>query len=141
MFSLQSSMKKFSISLVISFFFLSFSCFADWIKFGDTKSGATFYYSNVKRHNNFIYYEEITDYLKPDEDGTICRWQYTEVNCNNYLWKRLNFQSYTRPMCKGKGLFEEKKVVRYLKNNEKWKEGNPGEIGYEMVKTLCKKNS
>ena len=39
-----------------------------------------------------------------------------EVNCNNYLWKRLNFQSYTRPMCKGKGLFEEKKVVRYLKN-------------------------
>ena len=113
------------------------SSFAEWTKFGSSTEGVTFYYKNLKRVGINIFYEEMNDKLRPDQNGVMCTWKYLEVNCINFMFKRLNFQSYSRPLCQGKGDHNEKAVIEYLKKNEKWNESIPNSIGYDLVIKLC----
>ena len=78
-------MKKLLLILICLFFDTSSLSSDDWIFYGKSIDGNEFYYKNLKRHNDFIYVERMTDLLKPDEDGTLCYWDYRQINCSNYF--------------------------------------------------------
>ena len=126
---------------ILSFIFLlqPFYSFGsdDWIKYGSSVTGNTFYYKNVKKHDGSVYVERMIDYLKPTETGMLCMWDYRQINCSNYSWKYLNFQSYQRPLCKGKPDFDQK-VIRKLMSVQKFNFNKPGQIDYNISKFLCK---
>lgn len=130
-------MKKILLTSLI-FIFQSFYSFGsdDWIEFGKTSKGNTFYYKNVKFFDGYKYFEKMVDYLEPTEDGTMCGYTYVKVNCNNFSFKMLKFQFYTRPLCKGKGKFSEETIQMTLPKID-WKFNKPGQMDYVLSKYIC----
>ena len=110
----------------------------DWIKYGLSTQGNTFYYKNVKKHDEYIYVERMIDYLKPTKTGMMCNWDYRQIDCRNYSWKYLNFQSYQRPLCKGKPNFDQKTIIKYM-SVQQFNFNKPGQIDYNISQHLCQK--
>tara|TARA_B100001564_G_C20548385_1_gene627793 strand:+ start:128 stop:532 length:405 start_codon:yes stop_codon:yes gene_type:complete len=108
----------------------------NWTRYGRNINGNTFYYKNVKFFKGHVYVERMTDYLKPTKTGMMCMWDYREINCSDYSWRYLNFQSYGRPLCIGKGKFDQKTITKAIKKLD-INFNNPGEIDYNISKKLC----
>ena len=110
----------------------------DWIKSGVSVRGDTFYHKNIKKFNGYVYVERMVDYLKPGRSGEMCVWDYIQIDCSNYSWKYVNFQTYLRPLCKGKGMFDEKLILQFT-SKQKFNYNQPGEIDYYISKLSCNK--
>ena len=132
-------MKKILLITLI-FIFQSFYSFGsdDWIKSGTSQNGDTFYYKNIKKFDGYVYVERMVNYLKPGRGGEMCVWDYILIDCSNYSWKYVNFQSYLRPFCKGKGMFDEKVILKSM-SKQKFRYNQPGEMDYNISKLSCNK--
>ncbi len=108
----------------------------DWIKLGTSNSGDTFYYKNVKSFHAHKYAEKMIDYLEPNKDGIMCGYSYIKVNCENFSWKVLKIQFYSRPLCKGKGRYSEKTINKFVPKF-KWNFNKPGQMDYILSKHIC----
>ena len=97
-----------------------------------------FYYQNIKKHNNHIFFTKIIDYLKPQSLGELCSKMYQEVNCSNYSFKFHKFTSHNNSMCSGSDINNKQEVKNYLKNMD-WVYPPKSSVDDLLNRKLCKK--
>jgi hypothetical protein len=95
-------MKKLIFTLLFTILVFSSPTYAGWMEIikGD---GITFYvdFDTIKKHDGYVYYWELGDYLKPNEFGDLSAKVYREVDCKLFRFKVLGDSYYTEPMGRG----------------------------------------
>ena len=95
-------MKILLTTLAVTLMFSSPS-FADWTKVGEDKNGTTYYvdFERIRKHNGFVYYWDLSDYVKLDKDGDSSVKVYIQGDCILLRYKVLSGSFYKDPMGKG----------------------------------------
>ena len=75
---------------------------AEWTKLGDV-DGNTFYLDleRIRKHDGYVYFWDLVDYLKPTETGVWSVKVYTQGDCKLFRVKRLSFSFHKEPMGNG----------------------------------------
>ena len=95
-------MRKLTLILTTLIFSLMFSpstSFAEWKKVSESVV-ATYYvdFERIKKHDGYVYFWELIDYLKPDEFGDLSSKIYHQGDCKKFRYKRLSFSYHKGPM-------------------------------------------
>ena len=77
--------------------------FADWTKVGEDKNGTTYYvdFERIRKHDGFVYFWDLSDYVKSDKDGDLSVKVYIQGDCILLRYKVLNGSFYKDPLGKG----------------------------------------
>ena len=105
--------------------------FAEWIKVAEA-GGNTLYidYGTIKENDGYVYYWEMTDMLKPFENGTLSGKFLKEVDCDiPRKFRNLSVVFYKQPMAGGNG-------DSYNPPNE-WKYPSPNTVAEGMANEAC----
>ena len=97
-------MKKITILLVIIFTFLfTNTSWGEWELGSEGVSGWKYYYDKdrVRKSGKYLYFWELTDYVKPSEDGYLSIIVYSELDCSIFRYKTLKYQFYNNSMGEG----------------------------------------
>ena len=89
-------------TLVCTLMFSSTS-FSEWTPVGRNMVGNTYYvdFERIRKHDGYVYYWILFDYLKPTKNGTFSGKAYIEGDCKLFRTKWLNDQYYKGQMGKG----------------------------------------
>ena len=122
-----------AFKLLLSMMIYSSTVFAEWTKVSENMSGDTFYidFTTVKYRNGMVYYWELSDYVKPSENGILSVLQYNQGHCDLVAEKGLSWIFYGGPMGKGPIL------LRDNNPDKNWKHRPPGTSAYDIVKRVC----
>jgi len=95
-------MKKLIFTLLFTTLVFSSPTYAGWMEI-IKGNGITFYvdFDTIKKHDGYVYYWELGDYLKPNEFGDLSAKIYREVDCKLFRFKVLGDSYYTEPMGRG----------------------------------------
>ena len=79
-------MKKLTLLTVLVLSLLSTPVFADWTEVSQSVNGDTFYvdFERIRKHGGYIYWWELHDLLKPDEDGDLSIKDISKVIVNYF---------------------------------------------------------
>jgi hypothetical protein len=93
-------MKKLILILLFSTVMFSSPSYAEWTKVGKSVKGDTSYvdFERMRKHDGYVYYWNLTDYLKPDEDGDLSFKTYNQVDCELFRYKVLSWSFHKEPM-------------------------------------------
>ena len=93
--------------------------------------GTTFYvdFERIRKHDGYVYYWVLTDFLKPDEDGVLSFKIYIQGDCKKLRLKFLSGSSHKEPMGGGTGKDE--------KPDEEWHYPPPDTVSETILKTVC----
>jgi hypothetical protein len=99
-------MRKLTLLLTTLIFSLMFSpstSFAEWKKVGEDVDGDTWYvdFERIKKHDGYVYYWVLSDYLKPNEFGILSGKTYNQGDCKKFRSKWLSWSFYKEPMGRG----------------------------------------
>jgi hypothetical protein len=96
-------MKKFIFTLLFSTLVFSSPSYADWTKTTGNVSGDNFYvdFDRIRKHDGYVYYWELSDYLKPSPYGMLSATTYMQGDCKLFRVKDLSFSAYEQPMGNG----------------------------------------
>ena len=106
--------------------------FAEWTKVA-TGGGNTFYidYDTVKENDGYVYYWEMTDMLKPFENGTLSGKFLNELDCDiPRKYRSLSVVFYNQPMAGGNG--DAQKA-----SSDEWKYPSPNTVGDTLTNAAC----
>ena len=122
-----------AFKLLLSMMMYSSTVFAEWTKVSENISGDTFYidFTTVKYRNGMVYYWELSDYVKPSENGTLSVLQYNQGHCDLVAEKGLSWIFYGGPMGKGPILFRDNDP------DKNWKHRPAGTSAYDIIKRVC----
>tara|TARA_B100001093_G_C26375564_1_gene820636 strand:- start:310 stop:687 length:378 start_codon:yes stop_codon:yes gene_type:complete len=122
---------KLFLSFLI-FLFPSFS-YAEWTEISKSNSGDTFYldYETIRKHNGFIYWWEMSDYMKPLKDGYMSGNAYKEGDCKIFRYRYLTINLYSNSM--GTGTSEN---VTF--EDDEWTYPKPDTVAESMLKIICR---
>ena len=69
----------------------------------NAETGSTFYvdFERIKKHDGYVYFWMLFDYLKPDEYGDLSEKIYVQSDCKLFLYKYLSGSSHKEPMGEG----------------------------------------
>ena len=128
-------MKKLIFTLLFTTLVFSSPTYAGWMEIikGD---GITFYvdFDTIKKHDGYVYYWELGDYLKPNEFGDLSAKVYREVDCKLFRFKVLGDSYYTEPM--GKGTPSASSNIA----DEEWSDLTTlNSVAYSVLKKVCSK--
>jgi len=72
---------------------------------GKNVSGTTFYvdFGRIRKHDGYVYYWELDDYLKPTKTGKLSAKIYRQGDCKLFRYKSLSFSFHKEPMGGGTG--------------------------------------
>ena len=67
--------------------------YAEWTEVGPSVEGDTFYvdYERIRKHDGYVYYWELVDYLKPNKYGTWSAKVYNQGDCKLFRFKSLSW--------------------------------------------------
>ena len=118
-------------TLIFSVMFSSAS-YAGWTKVGTSVAGHTYYvdFERIRKHNGFVYYWSLTDYLKPSPYGDLSYQIYYEADCNLYRQKALSAVSHKQSMGRDTG-------NSYNPKNQEWDYLRPDSSGHYVLNTVC----
>ena len=79
--------------------FLIFLCpsfsYAEWTKIAESEVGDTFYldFETIRTNNDYVYWWEMSDYVKPLSNGSMSGNAYKEGDCKifRYRYLTINF--------------------------------------------------
>ena len=96
------------VTLILTFLLsLMFSSpsYSDWTKVSDNVRGDNFYvdFERIRKVDGHVYFWYLTDYLKPDEYGTLSNKTYIQGDCGLFQVKYLSNVSHKEPMGGGTG--------------------------------------
>jgi len=79
--------------------FSSSTSFAGWTKVSENV-GATFYvdFERIRKHDGYVYFWELIDFLKPDEYGTLSGKSYIQGDCKKFRFNILSDSYHKEPM-------------------------------------------
>jgi hypothetical protein len=106
--------------------------FAEWTKVAANKSGDSFYldYERIRKHDGYVYYWELGNYLKPDKYGDLSAKVYYEGDCKLFRFRTLSYSFHKEPMGGGTGDVQES-----VKKG--WKYPAPMSTGETILKAVC----
>ena len=119
-------------TLIFSVMFSS-SSFAEWKKVSETVTGNTFYvdFERIKKHDGYVYWWELNDWLEPNETGDLSAKSYIQGDCKKFRYKWLNYSSYKGQMGGGE--------VSGTSNtpDKEWTYPSPASVGEITLKSVC----
>jgi hypothetical protein len=121
-------------TLLFSTLMLSTPSYAEWTKVGENTRGSNFYvdFDRIRKHDGYIYWWGLTDYLKPNKLGLLSGKTYHQGDCKLFRYKYLSFLHYEQPMGRGSA----PKLTSSPKNPE-WEYPPPNSANEEILKQVC----
>jgi hypothetical protein len=126
-------MKKTSLIFTIVFTMMfSSSIFSEWKEISKTVNGSTFYldFERIRKHDGYVYYWFLVDFLKPDEDGDLSSKSYQEGDCKLFRTRDLSFVNHQQSMGRDIG-------KSYNTKNPEWAYPSPNTLNEIMLKIVC----
>ena len=119
-------------TLLFSSVFFSSPSFAGWTEVGKNVDGTTFYvdFERIRKHDGFVYYWVLQDYLKPLKTGTLSFKMYNQGDCKLFRYKILSFSYHKEPM--GGGTAEVDNVP-----DKEWTYPSPNSPSKVILKKVC----
>ena len=127
-------MKKLFLLFVFSCstFIFSNVSYAEWIKIAENTSGAEYYvnFKEIRKSNGYVYYWQLTDYLKPTSSGKLSSKIYVQGDCNIFRYAYLSGSFHKKSM--GKGEYVEPITPKF-----EWTYPTPNSTSNSVLKTVC----
>ncbi len=130
-------MKKITLLLVIIFTFLfSTTSWGDWTYVTETEGVGKFYYDKdrVRKSKKYLYFWELTDYIKPNPYGYLSTTSYTELDCSIFRFKWLKLQYYNKSMGEGE------KGRDDITPPDEWNYPRPNSSGETLYNKVCEEH-
>ncbi|MDC0421873.1 hypothetical protein OAN06_02940 [Hellea sp.] len=126
--------KKITLGITLFFSTLMFAspAYADWVKLGEGASGNTYYvdFDRMRTNGGYVYYWQLTDFVKPKKNGTLSIKQYEQGDCEVFGIKGLSGMYYKQPMGEGSGEL-------YSPSNPEWIYPSPNSAAETILKLVC----
>ena len=121
-------------TLVFTLMFSSPS-FADWTKVDEDVKGNTFYvdFERIRKTDGYVYYWDLSDYLKPIKYGILSAKVYRKVDCKLFQFKDLIFSFHKEPMGRG----SQESDYGYSPKTPEWRYPSPNSSGESILKSVC----
>ena len=105
---------------------------AEWTQVSENEDGNTFYVDleRIRKHDGYVYYWELWDYLKPSETGMLSSKSYVQADCKQFRFKDLSFSSHKEPM--GNGAAETDNTP-----DKDWEYPSPNSSHELLLKLVC----
>jgi hypothetical protein len=126
-------MKTLIIFLALTFSVMfSSSSYAEWTKVSENVNGNTFYvdYERIRKHDGYVYWWELLDYLKPTSTGRLSGKTYNQGDCKLFRLKILSYSFHNEPM--GGGTGDTGNVP-----DEGWDYPSPDSSVEEVLQSVC----
>ena len=125
-------MKILILILLFSTVMFSSSSYAEWTKVSENVDGDTYYvdFERIRKHDGYVYYWLLGDYLKPTPQGHFSGIIYTQVDCKLFGYKNLSGIFYKEPMGGGTG-------DTFNKPDKEWTYPLPDSSGEGISKQVC----
>ena len=119
------------LTFLLSLMFSSPS-YSDWTQVTVNVNGNTCYvdFERIRKVDGYVYYWDLTDYLKPTKSGWLSIKTYSQGDCKLFRYKDLSESYHKEPMGRGNG-------DRDSPKNPKWKYPPPNSSGETVLKTVC----
>ena len=103
-----------------------------WSKVGKSVKGNTFYvdFERIRKHGGYVYWWDLSDYLKPTEQGHLSSKTYNQGDCKLFRIKYLSFSHHKESMGEGTGEIHNPK-------NPEWLYPPPDSVLAIILKTIC----
>ena len=74
--------------------------FAEWTRVGEGSDGTNYYvdFESIRKHDGYVYWWYLTDYLKPDPFGSFSVKIYKQGDCQLFMVKTLSYSYHKEPM-------------------------------------------
>lgn len=107
--------------------------YGDWKFIGISKNGDTLYLdvNRIRKDNGLIYFWDLEDYIKPDDDLSLSSITFRRGDCNIMKFNYLSISAFDQPMGRGKRIY----TANF--NDEDWKYPPPGSLGEFVLETAC----
>ena len=122
-------------TLLFTSVFFSSPSYAEWTKVieggANNNNGDTGYvdYEGIRKHDGFVYWWYLNDYLKPDVDGVLSSKVHHQGDCKLFGYKFLSVFTYKKPMGAGTG--------NLYTPPHKWRYPSPNTIIETLLKSVC----
>ena len=92
-----------TISTLVFTVMFSSTSFADWTKVDENNIGTSFYvdFERIRKHDGYVYWWELSDYLKPTKYGMLSGKKYLQGDCKLFRYKYLSGSYHKLPFCFG----------------------------------------
>ena len=93
--------------------------------------GATFYvdFERIRKHDGYVYFWQLGDWLKPNEDGDLSTKIYIQGDCKKFRYKYLSISYHKEPMGGGTG--------KDAKPDKEWTYPPPDSVSETILKSVC----
>jgi hypothetical protein len=118
-------------TLVFTLMFSSTS-FAEWTGVVSADDGTEVYvdYERIRKHDGYVYYWFLADYLRPTEQGHLSGSGYNQGDCEIFRVKILSYIFHNQPM--GRDVGETSSP-----ENPEWIYARPGSTNESILQTVC----
>jgi hypothetical protein len=126
---INSIMKK--LLILLFSIMISFNSYGEWTYIDKNTNGSTFYIElvTIQKHEDYIYYWVMNNYLKPDRWGDMSNKMYIQGDCGVNRVKILSYNFYKQPMGKGKGEVDN--------TSSEWTYPTPESINRGLLDSAC----
>ena len=120
-------------TLLFTSVFFSSPSYAGWTKLGENVDGDTYYidYESIRKHDGFVYFWRLSDYLKPTKYGDLSSKVYRQVDCKLFRFKVLSDSYHTQPMGMGTPSTSSNKP------DKEWEYPFPASANHFTLKSIC----
>ena len=124
------------VTLILTFLFsLMFSSpsYSEWTWASENVDGATYYvdYDRIRKVDGYVYWWDLTDYLKPSPYGDLSDKRYIQGDCKLFRIKALSDSFYKEPMGGGTPSTSSNKP------DKEWTYPPPSSVGEALLKFVC----
>jgi len=105
--------------------------YAEWTKTSKNVGGDTYYvdFDRIRKHGGYVYFWELTDYLKPLKQVYFSSKSFHETDCKLLRYRPLSNDFYKEPMGGG--------TSRSLGESKNWRYASPGSVVEVVLKQVC----
>lgn len=119
-------------TLLVSTLMFSTPSYGEWTKLFKTVNGNIFYvdFERIRKHDGYIYYWLLQDYLKPTKFGDLSATFYQQGDCKLFRNKILTDSYYKNPMGAGTSSTSNKP-------EKNWTYPSPNSLNEIILKSVC----
>ena len=124
--------KLVTIIVILINLIFTLNSYAKWTKVVELEDGISFYvdFERIKKVDGFIYWWDLTNYLKPTLYGHLSTKLYRQGDCKAFRYKFLRFYFYKKTMGDGVGHVEDPE-------EKEWQYPHPNSAQSVILKSVC----
>ena len=126
---MKSLLTIFTLLFTVMF---SSASFAEWTKVNESVNGHTYYVDleRTRKHDGYVYYWQLTDYIKPTKIGHSSSKIYVQGDCNLIRYKYLSWSFHKGQMGGGTSLVDND-------SDKNWTYPTPNSVTEGVLKEVC----